>query len=150
MNTDDLRTNLETCLRDARNNNEDIPQLISTISGNSEGMKQILETINSMLQCESMINKQKQSEDVVTAFDVERASIDKFPVMSLAAKSEESNMMSNFDKTVGKFAREDHTLCISADVNSDQIFLSGIGDMHLDIYTEKLKKECDLREIRLE
>ena len=61
MNTDDLRTNLETCLRDARNNNEDIPQLISTISGNSEGMKQILETINSILQCESMINKQKNT-----------------------------------------------------------------------------------------
>jgi len=149
MNTDDLRTNLETCLRDARNNNEDIPQLISTISGNSEEMKQILETINSMLQCESMINKQKQSEDVVTAFDVERASIYKFPVMSLAAKSNDSNMMSNFDKEVGKFAREDHALCIYADVDSDEIFLSGIGEMHLDNYTEKLKKECNLREIRL-
>lgn len=70
--------------------------------------------------------------------------------MSLAAKYKESKMMSNFDKTVGKFAREDPTLCISDDVNSDEIFSSGIGDMHLDIYTEKLKKECDLREIRLE
>ena len=48
MNTDDLRTNLETCLRDARNNNEDIPQLISTISGNSEEMKQILEKTEAM------------------------------------------------------------------------------------------------------
>ena len=63
MNTSDLRTNLETCLLDARNNNEDIPQLISTISGNSEDMKQILETINSILECKSMINKQKNTVD---------------------------------------------------------------------------------------
>lgn len=60
MDTGDFRTNLETCLRDARNKNEDIPQLISTISENSEEMKQILETINSILQCKSMINKQKK------------------------------------------------------------------------------------------
>jgi hypothetical protein len=63
MNTSDLRTNLETCLLDARNNNEDIPQLISTISGNSEEMKQILETINLILKCKSMINKQKNTVD---------------------------------------------------------------------------------------
>lgn len=66
MNTDDLRTNLETRMRDARNNNEDIPQLISTISGNSEEMKQILETINSILECKSMINKQKNMVDADT------------------------------------------------------------------------------------
>ena len=95
--------------------------------------------------------------DVVAVFGVECASMDTFtdgemkvtmnsmfvpaPVMSLAVKPKESKMTANFAKAVGKFTREDPTLRVSVDANSGETILSGMGELHLDIYIERMKRE---------
>ena len=147
MNTNGFRNDLEICLRNAYNNNEDIPQLISTLSGNSKDMKQILETIYSIIQFESMITKQNKTEVAVSVLGLECASTDTFPAMSLAAKSKESNMMSNFSKAVDKSTCDEYPLSISVGAKSDEIFLSGMDETRRNIYNEKLKKEYGVYEI---
>lgn len=98
-----------------------------------------------------------QAGDVVAVFGVECASMDSFtdgqvdcsmvsmfvpsPVMSLAIKPKDSAMMTNFSKAVGKFTREDPTLRVSVDGKTSETIMSGMGELHLDIYVERMKRE---------
>lgn len=95
--------------------------------------------------------------DVVAVFGVECSSMDTFTdgtcnyamtsmfipaaVMSLATKPKESSMMVNFAKAIGKFTREDPTLRVSMNDKTKETILSGMGELHLDIYVERLKRE---------
>ena len=95
--------------------------------------------------------------DVVAVFGVECASMDSFtdgsvncsmvsmfvpsPVMSLAIKPKETSMMTNFSKAIGKFSREDPTLRVSVDGKTGETIMSGMGELHLDIYVERMKRE---------
>ena len=95
--------------------------------------------------------------DVVAVFGVECASMDTFtdgsvncsmvsmfvpsPVMSLAIKPKETSMMTNFSKAIGKFTREDPTLRVSVDGKTGETIMSGMGELHLDIYVERMKRE---------
>lgn len=98
--------------------------------------------------------------DVVAVFGVECASMDTFtdgkvnyamnsmfvpkPVMSLACKTKESSMNSNFAKAMGRFTREDPTLRIAVDEMTKETVLSGMGELHLQIYIERLKREYNV------
>lgn len=95
--------------------------------------------------------------DVVAVFGVECASMDSFtdgsincsmvsmfvpsPVMSLAIKPKDTTMMTNFSKAIGKFTREDPTLRVSVDAKTGETIMSGMGELHLDIYVERMKRE---------
>ena len=95
--------------------------------------------------------------DVIAVFGVECASMDTFtdgtvqvsmvsmfvpkPVMSLAVKPKDSMMFNNFSKALGKFTREDPTLRVTVDDKSKETILSGMGELHLEIYIERLKRE---------
>lgn len=95
--------------------------------------------------------------DVVVAFGLECASMDTFtdgtlklamksmfvpkPVMSVAIKPKESSKLSQFGKAIGKFTREDPTLRLENDEITNETILSGMGELHLDIYVERLKRE---------
>ena len=61
--------------------------------------------------------------------------------MSLACKTKESSMLSNFAKAMGRFTREDPTLRITVDEKTKETVLSGMGELHLEIYIERLKRE---------
>lgn len=61
--------------------------------------------------------------------------------MSLAVKPKESQMFANFSKAIGKFTREDPTLRVQIDEKTKEIILSGMGELHLEIYIERLKRE---------
>lgn len=66
------------------------------------------------------------------------------PVMSLAVRPKESQMSTNFSKAFGKFTREDPTLRISMDEKTKETIISGMGELHLDIYIERLKREYNV------
>jgi len=63
------------------------------------------------------------------------------PVMSLSIKPKDSGMLTNFSKAIGKFTREDPTLRVSMDVKTNETIISGMGELHLEIYIERLKRE---------
>ena len=96
--------------------------------------------------------------DVVAVFGVsEVASMDTFtdgsinyalnsmfvpaPVMSLSIKPKDSMQQSNFGKAIGKFTREDPTLRIMMDPKSKETVMSGMGELHLEIYIERMNRE---------
>jgi elongation factor G len=95
--------------------------------------------------------------DVIAVFGVECSSMDTFtdgtvqlsmlsmfvpkPVMSLAVRPKESAMQASFSKAIGKFTREDPTLRITIDDKNKETVLSGMGELHLEIYVERLKRE---------
>ncbi len=98
--------------------------------------------------------------DVIAVFGVECSSMDTFtdgqvnyalnsmfvpnPVMSLAVKPKETSMTNNFSKAIGKFTREDPTLRVSVDEKTKQTIMSGMGELHLDIYIERMKREYNV------
>ena len=95
--------------------------------------------------------------DVVAVFGVECASMDTFtsgevkysmvsmfvpkPVMSLSVKPKDSQMSNNFSKAIGKFTREDPTLRVTVDPKTKETIMSGMGELHLEIYVERMKRE---------
>jgi elongation factor G len=62
------------------------------------------------------------------------------PVISLALtpKGKETN---NFSKALNRFQREDPTFRVHLDPESKQTIISGMGELHLDIYVERMKRE---------
>jgi elongation factor G len=64
------------------------------------------------------------------------------PVMSLAiepAKKDSAN--ANFTKGLNRFCREDPTFRVSLDSESKQTVISGMGELHLDVYVERMSRE---------
>jgi len=95
--------------------------------------------------------------EVVATFGVECSSMDTFtdgklnyamssmfvpePVMSISVKPKKSTEQMNFGKALAKFTREDPTLRISIDPNSSETILSGMGELHLEVYIERMSRE---------
>jgi elongation factor G len=98
--------------------------------------------------------------DVCAVFGIECASMDTFtdgevrlalssmfvpnPVMSLAVKPKDSGMLASFGKAIGKFSREDPTLRVHVDSKTKETIMSGMGELHLEIYVERLKREYNV------
>ncbi|MBC6415748.1 MAG: elongation factor G [Bdellovibrionales bacterium] len=95
--------------------------------------------------------------DIVAIFGVDCASGDTFtdgkinyamssmfvpdPVMSLAIAPKEQSSSGNFTKALQKFRKEDPTFFIKRDEESGQTVISGMGELHLNIYVERMKRE---------
>ena len=64
------------------------------------------------------------------------------PVMSLAvAPKDLSKSADNFAKALNRFTREDPTLRVHIDPESKQTIISGMGELHLEIYIERMRRE---------
>jgi elongation factor G len=58
--------------------------------------------------------------------------------LSIAPKGKEST---NFSKALQRFQREDPTFKVHIDQESKETIISGMGELHLEIYVERMKRE---------
>lgn len=66
------------------------------------------------------------------------------PVMSISVKPKTKAMQGNFGKALAKFTKEDPTLRIKVDTDTNESILSGMGELHLDIYIERMLREYNV------
>ncbi|KAK4132825.1 mitochondrial elongation factor g 1-like protein [Trichocladium antarcticum] len=62
-------------------------------------------------------------------------------VMSLSIKPKRSSDADAFSKAMNRFMREDPTFRLHVDSESEETIISGMGELHLDIYVERLRRE---------
>lgn len=66
-------------------------------------------------------------------------------VMSLAVTPKKKDAASNnFTKALNRFTREDPTFRVHVDPESKQTIISGMGELHLQIYTERMLREYNV------
>jgi elongation factor G len=63
------------------------------------------------------------------------------PVISLAIKPKDAAAADNMGKALGRFTREDPTFHAGVDEESGETVISGMGELHLDVYVERMKRE---------
>ena len=95
--------------------------------------------------------------DIVALFGIDCASGDTFtdesvqiamssmyvpaPVISLSIKPKDNASSDNMGKALGRFTREDPTFHAEVDDESGETVISGMGELHLDVYVERMKRE---------
>jgi elongation factor G len=95
--------------------------------------------------------------DIVALFGIDCASGDTFtdgsvqiamssmhvpdPVVSLSVKPVDKKSQDNMGKALGRFVREDPTFRAGVDPESGETVISGMGELHLDVYVERMKRE---------
>jgi elongation factor G len=95
--------------------------------------------------------------DIVALFGVECASGDTFsspglnlamtaiyvpePVISLAIEPVDKSSADRVAKALNRFTKEDPTFRTHVDPESNQTIIQGMGELHLDVYVERMKRE---------
>ena len=95
--------------------------------------------------------------DIVATFGIDCASGDTFcddrinasmqsmhiadSVISLAIAPKTKEGTNNFTKALQKFRKEDPTFRVHRDEESNETIISGMGELHLEIYVERMKRE---------
>lgn len=107
---------------------------------------------NSMEDIESA-----EAGDIVALFGVDCASGDTFtdgtvnysmssifvpePVITFAIEPKKKEGLQNFSKALSRFNREDPTFRVSRDEESGQTIIGGMGELHLEVYIERIRRE---------
>ncbi|XP_069752858.1 elongation factor G, mitochondrial isoform X2 [Narcine bancroftii] len=63
------------------------------------------------------------------------------PVISVAVKPVNKNDLDKFSKGIGRFSREDPTFRVTYDSESRETIVSGMGELHMEIYAQRLERE---------
>ena len=95
--------------------------------------------------------------DIVGLFGVDCASGDTFtsetirysmtsmhvpdPVIHLSIKAKDKKAQTNIGKALQRFTKEDPTFRARVDEESGETIISGMGELHLDVYVERMKRE---------
>lgn len=66
------------------------------------------------------------------------------PVMSLTIKPKKNSDLDTFLKALNRFQREDPTFTVKQNEESEEIIISGMGELHLFVYCERMKREYDV------
>ncbi len=64
-------------------------------------------------------------------------------VISLAVAPKDRSGEANFGKALNRFTKEDPTFRVRRDEESAQTIISGMGELHLEIYMERMRREYD-------
>ncbi len=97
------------------------------------------------------------SGDIVALFGVDCASGDTFvssdvnysmssmhipePVISLAIVPADNKAQGNMSKALNRFTKEDPTFKTYVDNETNETIISGMGELHLEVYIERMKRE---------
>ena len=100
---------------------------------------------------------QASAGDIVALFGVECASGDTFTdgdvritmsamfvpnsVISLAVSPKDKAGLQKFSQALNRFQKEDPTFRVHRDEESGETIISGMGELHLEIYVERMKRE---------
>ena len=95
--------------------------------------------------------------DIVALFGVDCASGDTFTngdlevtmtsmfvpeaVVTLAVEPKKKEGLNNFSKALNRFSKEDPTFRVSRDEESGQTIIGGMGELHLEVYIERIRRE---------
>jgi elongation factor G len=95
--------------------------------------------------------------DIVALFGVECASGDTFtapsvslsmtsmhvpaPVISLAVQPKDHQAQDNMGKALNRFSKEDPTFRTHLDAETGETIISGMGELHLEVYLERMRRE---------
>ncbi|MDP8256645.1 MAG: elongation factor G [Candidatus Alcyoniella australis] len=98
-----------------------------------------------------------EAGDIVVLFGVECASGDTFtdgsfnagmsamhvpePVISLTVKPLDNQAQDKLSKALQRFVREDPTFRCFTDPESGETVISGMGELHIDVYVERMRRE---------
>jgi elongation factor G len=63
------------------------------------------------------------------------------PVMTLALTPDSTEDSEQLEKALHRFVKEDPTLQVKTDPESRKLWLSGMGELHLNIYLERIRRE---------
>jgi len=63
------------------------------------------------------------------------------PVISLTVKAKDNKSQENLAKALGRFSREDPTFRTYVDPETGETIISGMGELHLDVYVERMRRE---------
>lgn len=63
------------------------------------------------------------------------------PVISISVKENQKDSKNKLSKSLLKLAEEDPTFTIKTDKETEEIIISGMGELHLEILIERLKRE---------
>lgn len=101
--------------------------------------------------------EEARAGDIIALFGVDCASGDTFTdgsveitmtsmyvpraVISLAVSPKDKTGQANFSKALNRFTKEDPTFRVHRDEESAQTIISGMGELHLEIYCERIKRE---------
>ena len=100
------------------------------------------------------------SGDIVALFGIECATGDTFtsgglnvgmtsmfvpePVISLAIRPKDRNSADALGKALNRFTKEDPTFRTYVDSESNETVIKGMGELHLEIYIERMKREYSI------
>jgi elongation factor G len=95
--------------------------------------------------------------DIVALFGVDCASGDTFtdgdfqatmtsmyipePVIKLTIKPTDNKTQVNMSKALQRFTREDPTFRVELDPETNETIISGMGELHLEVYVERMRRE---------
>lgn len=129
----------------------------NTIVNVNDGKKVKLSRIVRMHSDEMEEITEAGAGEVVAMFGIDCRSMDTFsdgnmnlamstmfvpePVMSLSVKPKKNTMQNAFSKALGKFTKEDPTLRVKYDSETRETVLSGMGELHLEVYIERMLRE---------